>query len=143
MKNKKTFSLVLAVIGTVLLCLPVVAMLVFGVLHWINAGKPMFDFLLPGEAFPLVLIGFGLLLWAALREKLMVKPIAWTFGAGMAGFVISQLIAVVSGLASGRIEPYGFWFVVVIGIFIIYDLAVIWLGVLGVRLAKAIRLKTN
>jgi hypothetical protein len=136
MKNNKKLSQVLAIIGTALVWLPVAAMLVFGVLHWARAGEPMFDFFLPAEALPLVLVGFGLLLWAALREKFLVKAISLTFGIGIAGLVLSQSAALLSGLADGSIGPSGFWFVLVIGIFSIYDLAVIWLGVLGVRLTQ-------
>lgn len=131
MKGKKLFSLVLAILGTLLAWLPGGAVLLFDVFQWVRSGTARVDYLLPAEAFPVILAGFILMLWVALREKLMVKPLAWTFGAAIAAVLIGMLVAKLSGLADGLIEPQGFWWSVMLGMILLYDLAVTVLGFMG------------
>ncbi len=47
-----------------------------------------------------------------------------------------QVIASVSGLASGEIEPQGIWWMLVLASLALYDLAVILIGVGGVLLIR-------
>src|SRR4030042_3795402 len=97
----------LALIGLIFLWLPLVAPVIFSLRYFRGSGKFMLDYLIPFEIFPLVLLGSGLLIWAAIRSKLRIKHISWGFAAAVALLVVGLVLAQVSGLASGRIEPDG------------------------------------
>jgi hypothetical protein len=128
----------LATIGTVLLWLPIAAMVFFSIAHLIGTGRFLMDYLMPGELFFVVAAGALLLLWAAIRAKSHIKPVVWGMAVGLAGLVISQGLAMLTGLASGEREATGWPLVLVLGIYIIYILAEIFLGVVGIRLARKI-----
>jgi hypothetical protein len=136
MEKRDGFTKFLAIAGTVLTVLPVLAPVLFGVMALIGRGRFLFDYLMPAELFFLVLIGGGLLLWAALRARAQRKIVLWSLSGAVALLVISQLVAVVSGLASGKIDPEGFWFVLVIAMLILYIAAVIALAVGGILLVR-------
>ncbi len=59
----------------------------------------LFDYLMPSELFPLA--GGLLLLWAALRARTGVGRVAWSLGIAVGALAGSQVLAVVTGLASG------------------------------------------
>lgn len=136
MEKRDGFTKFLAIAGTVLTVFPVLAPVLFGVMALIGRGRFLFDYLMPAELFFLVLIGGGLLLWAALRARAQRKIVLWSLGGAVALLVVSQLVAVVSGLASGKIDPEGFWFVLVIAMLILYIAAVIALAVGGILLVR-------
>jgi hypothetical protein len=69
MAKKSVFTRVLAVIGTVLVWFPILAMILTGVVGSVARGKLMMDYLMPAELFPSILIGGALLIWAAVRAK--------------------------------------------------------------------------
>jgi len=81
-----------------------------------------------------VLAGEALLLWAALRSKILHKPVIWGCILAVALLVLSQGLAVVTGLASGANEFAGWRAALVSGLLILYDLAVLFLAITGVRL---------
>ncbi|MHC1740159.1 MAG: hypothetical protein AB9897_03495 [Anaerolineaceae bacterium] len=134
MANKSVFSKVLATVGAVLVWLPVLAPLVFALMSFFSDGIFRFDYLMPAELFPMILVGAGLLLWAAIRARAFIKPIAWALGSTIALLLISQGVAVATGLASGRIEAAGWPWALTMSLFIGFLLAVLALGVLGVLL---------
>ncbi len=80
MQNKNAFTKFLAILGTILAWLPVVAPLFFGIVVLIRAGLFRFDYLMPAEGALLVLGGGLLLLWAALRARTLRALIGWTLG---------------------------------------------------------------
>ncbi len=96
----------------------------------------MIDYLIPAELFPLVILGSGLLIWAAIRAKSRVKRIGWSFGVAVGLLVLSQVLAVVSGLASGRIEASGIWWVLVITLLAAFIMAVVAIGGGGILLLR-------
>ena len=98
---------------------------------------------MPFELFPLILLGSGLLIWAATRGKARLRPICWSFGAAAALLVISQVLAVVSGLASGRIEPTGFWWTIVLILLAASAAALLTLAVGGILLLKDLTKKDH
>lgn len=124
----------LAVVGTTLVWFPVLAPVLLAVISWIVDGRFRFDYLMPGELFLLVLVGGVLLVWAALRAHARQKLIGWSLGGAVVLLVGSQALAVVTGLASGAIEPTGLWWTLVIILFAAYVLALIALGVGGALL---------
>ena len=136
MDKNPLLTKVLAIIGTVLLWLPLAVMVVLTIVHVSRSGRFMMDYLIPGELFFVVAVGTLLLLWAAIRAKSHLKPVVWGMAVGLAGLVISQGLAMLTGLASGEREAAGWPLALVLGIYIIYVLAEIFLGVIGIRLAR-------
>ena len=134
LKKKYNLTRILVIMGTVLVWLPIAAPLLLGLLYSLRSGRLLIDFLMPAELFPVVLLGSGLLLWAALRVRAYHKLIGWALGIGIAALVGSQAIAEVTGLASGDIEQTGWQFVLVLSIFSLYDLCVVIIGVGGILL---------
>jgi hypothetical protein len=136
MGNKDIFTRTLAAAGTVLVWLPVLAPIVFSAGLLIRAGILRVDYLMPAELFPLALLGGGLLLWAALRARSRRGLI----GGSLAGAVIlpvaGQVIASLTGLASGRTEPDGWQWALVLAARALYVVALVVLGVGGVLLLR-------
>ncbi|MEI6310448.1 MAG: hypothetical protein WCP58_12495 [bacterium] len=136
MEKKDVLTKVLAVIGTVLAWFPIVATIVLSVAGSIRSHNFRFDYLLPLELFPVALVGGGALLWAALRTRLRRGLIGWGFGI-LAGMLIGgQVLAEISGLASGQREPTGWiWTLLLVSIGI-YWLALVELGISGILLLR-------
>ncbi|MBA4384039.1 MAG: hypothetical protein C0410_04830 [Anaerolinea sp.] len=141
MDKKNWLTKTFAIVGTVLVTIPVIAPLVFSISRLISIGKFQIDYLMPAELGLAVLIGAGLLLWAALRSKIYLKWIAWSLGSAIILIIGSQAFAGITGLASGRTDAIGWQFWVVLGGIIGYDLAVIALSVGGILLCKHLFLK--
>ncbi len=95
-----------------------------------------FDFLMPAEFFPLVLIGGVLLFWAARRAHAQQKFIGWSLAVVVGFLFICQGLAVVTGLASGETEPAGWPLFAVLGTLIVYILGVVGIGVGGIFLLR-------
>lgn len=134
MKKINWLTKTLAVVGTILVTVPVLAPIIFSIIHLISAGRFLLDFLMPAELGIVVFIGAGLLLWAAIRSRLCLKWIAWSTGIAIVLLFGSQGLAMVTGLASGRIEASGWQWVTVLALMIGYDVAVIGLVVGGIIL---------
>jgi len=126
----------LAIAGTVLVWIPLVLPIVFGLALYSRARLFRVDYLMPAELFPIVAIGACLLLWAALRARSRRRPIGWGIGIAIAALIGSQALAVVTGLASGETEPVGIWWALVIGLYALYPLALILIGVGGLLLLR-------
>jgi len=138
MEKQNVFSRILAVAGTALAWLPILAPVLFSVIAGVSHRVFRFDYLMPAELFPLALAGGGLLLWAALRARSQVRLIGWGLGLAAGLLVAGQALAVVTGLASGESEPAGLWWMLVLGSLIVYSLAVVAIGVGGLRLLRVL-----
>lgn len=136
MEKKGVFTKILAVIGTVLVWFPIAAPMIFSLILLISRQVFRFDYLMPAELFPAVFVGGGLLIWAALRARSRVKLICWSLGIAAGLLVGSQGLAVVTGLASGKIEPTGWWWILVLTMLVIYILALICIGIGGILLLR-------
>jgi hypothetical protein len=77
-----------------------------------------------------------LLLWAAIRAHSRRAVIGGGLGAAVGLLVAGQVLAVVTGLASGAAEPTGWRWALVVGSLIAYILALIAVGVGGILLLK-------
>jgi hypothetical protein len=128
----------LAVVGTTLVWLPLLAPVLFSALLLISAGRFLSDFLMPAELFPVGLPGAVLLFWAAVRARSRVRLIGWSLGIAVALHVGGQMLAEVTGLASGAREAAGLWFVVVLGCIAGYALALLAVGLGGIALLRAL-----
>lgn len=138
MQKKTILTKILAVMGCVLAWLPLAAPVFFSVAHLAQGGPFHFDYLMPAELFPAALLGGLLLLVVSLRMHQHVRVIAWGLGSMLALLVGSQALAVVSGLASGRIDASGPWFVLVLTMLGGYILALVVVAVTGIRLARGL-----
>ncbi len=138
MGKKTTLTKILAILGTVLAWLPILAPVLFSAARFIQARRFRFDYLMPAELFPLFLAGGLLLLWAATRAHSQRGIIGWSFGAAIALLFSGQALAVVTGLASGEIEPPGLWFAIVSGSVFAYALAIVIMGIGGILLLRDI-----
>lgn len=135
MKKNILAAKITAIAGSVLLLLPIVFMLGTSVLGSIMRGSFLMDFLLPAELGLVVLFGALLLLAGAILARRQIVVVAVTFGLMIFTLVGSQLLAVVSGLANGDMEPAGPLFLTVIGAMILYDIFTLLLGIIGMRLS--------
>ena len=136
MKTQNSSTKLLAIGGTILVWLPVLAPIFFSFASLMNDGIFRFDYLMPAEFFPLALLGGVLLVWVANRTHNCQKLIGWSLGLATGLLVGGQILAVMTGLASGETEPGGVWWFVVLGSLLIYSLAVIALGVGGVLVLR-------
>lgn len=137
--RRRRWALVLAIMGTVLVWLPIVAPLVLGLGMWIGRGRLLVDYLMPGELFALILAGGLLLLTAALVQRHRQLVVALLLGGSVALLVGSQGIAVATGLASGRNEATGWRLVAVMVPYALFVAAAVGLGVLGIRMVGELR----
>lgn len=137
MGNKSSIQKYLAVTGTVLVWLPLLAPVLFSVLGLITRGEFHLDFLMPAELFPLVLVGGVLLIAVLMWRRMRGSLIGWSFGIAILALVGGQVLALVTGLASSAVQG-GWELAVVIASLVIYTLAVIALGVGGIRLARSL-----
>ena len=136
MEKKGVLSKVLAIVGTVLVWLPILAPVLLSVVLVITEREFRFDYLMPAELFPATLVGGGLLIWAALRAHSRRRLIGWGLGIAVGLLVGGQVLAVVTGLASGETEPTGWWWALVLASIVVYSLALVVVGVGGVLLLR-------
>jgi hypothetical protein len=128
--HKDVLTKILAVAGTVLVWVPILAPVLLSVFTLLTHSVFHFDFLMPGELFPVVIVGGGLLVWAAQRACSRRKQIGWSLGIAVGTLVGSQALAIITRVASGATESDAV-LGVVIAVFSVYILAVIATGVGG------------
>ena len=134
MEKRGVLTKILAVVGSVLVWIPILAPVLFSVARFIQARRFLFDYLMPAELFPAALIGGGLLVWAAMRAGSRQRLIGWSLGVAGAFLVASMALAALTGLASGETEPAGLWWALVLASLIVYSLAILAIGVGGLLL---------
>lgn len=103
MDKRDTLARILAIAGTALIWLNLLAPLVLGLLSLIFWQRFRFDFLMPAELFMLGLLGRLLLLWIALRARHLRAEVTWSLGVAVAALVGTRGIAVITGF--GRRRP--------------------------------------
>jgi hypothetical protein len=130
MQKNGAFSKILAVIGTVLVWLPLLAPLALGLVSLGASGIYRLDYLMPAELSFVVFAGGALLLWAAIRARAQRRIIAW--GLGIAAVSLITLISF-NDVIPGSLE----W-AVVIGLLIVYVLSIVGMGVGGVLLWRGL-----
>jgi len=138
MEKKDVFTKVLAVAGTVLVWIPILFAIITAVIGTIRDRVLRFDFLMPAELFPVALVGALLLLWAAQRARSQRKLIRWGLVAMVVFLFGGQAIAIVSGLASGAVEPTGWPWALAISSIALYTLALIEGCIAGVLLVREV-----
>ena len=136
MDDKSIFTKSLALVGTIIVWIPILFTVITSVIGTIYSRRLLFDFLMPAELFLIALVGALLLLCAARRARSYQKLIGWGLVAAIVFLVSSQGIAIATGLASGAIEPTGWPWAVVISSIAFYSFALIEIGIAGVLLVK-------
>jgi hypothetical protein len=136
MEKKNGFTKALAIVGTVLAWLPILAPVVFSAIALGVEGIFRLDYLMPAELFPVGLAGAVLLLWAGWRARTQWKLIGLGLGIAIIMLVGGQALAVVTGLASGAIEPTGWQWALVLASLGIFTLGLIVVGVGGILLLR-------
>jgi len=134
MEKKGVLTKILAIVGTVLVWFPILAPIVISAVVTTRSHRFRFDYLMPAELFPFALVGAGLLIWAALRARSRRGLIGWGFGIAAGLLIVGQVLAVVTGLASGETEPTGWRWAAVLTSLVVYSLAIVVTGVGGVLL---------
>ncbi|MGA9398380.1 MAG: hypothetical protein WBV22_09000 [Anaerolineaceae bacterium] len=147
MKKTDTLTKVLAVVGTVLVWFPILVPVILTLSSFVTRHIFRFDYLMPAELFLFALAGGGLLVWAAFRVRIYRRIIGWSLGTAIGMLVGGQVLAVLTGLASGENESIGWRWIFVLGSLGIFSLALVVLGVGGVLLVhdlfKPSRLPTS
>ncbi len=136
MEKTNILTKILAIIGTVLIWLPILAPLFFSAVRFVQARRFLLDYLMPAELILLVLVGGGLLIGVAMRVHSHQALIGGGLGAAIMLLGGGQGIAIATGLASGKIEPAGWPWTVVLASLAAYALAVIVVGVGGLLLTR-------
>ena len=136
MEKKGILTKVLAMVGTVLVWLPILTTVLISIAGSFGDRGFRFDYMMPAELFPIAIAGGGLLLWAALRARSRRILIGGGLGAIVLLLVGSQALAVASGLASGETAPAGWVWILVVASIIVYSLALIETGAAGVLLVR-------
>ena len=136
MEKKGILTKILAIVGTVLVWFPILAPVLLSVAAITKERMFRFDYLMPAELFPVALVGGGLLIWAALRARSRQRLIGWGFGIAVGLLIGGQVLAVVTGLASGETEPTGWPWALVLGSLGGYSLSLLVIGIGGVLLVR-------
>jgi len=136
MENKGILTKILAIVGILLVWFPILGPILLSIAVLISEHAFRFDYLMPAELFPAGLAGGGLLLWAALRARSRRRLIGWGLGIAVGLLVGGQVLAVLTGLASGAAEPAGWWWALVFASLVLYSLALVAMGVGGVLLLR-------
>jgi hypothetical protein len=135
MEKKDLFTKILAIAGFVLVWFTILAPLVLSIISLVSGGGFRFDYLMPAELFMVALVGGLLLLWASLRSRLFMKWLHWAFGIAFVTLLGGTTLAKVTGLADGKSGSEG-WLPVAIGLIVVYDLALVALGVGGWNMCR-------
>jgi hypothetical protein len=136
MIRKDGLTKLLALAGTLLVWFPILTPFLLSLTVLVRARMLRLDWLMPAELFPAALLGGGMLLYAAARARSRLRAIGWRLGLAIGLLVGSQVLADVSGLASGRTSPASLWGVLVVACLAGYALAVVAMGVGGIRLLR-------
>ncbi len=136
MNNRGTFGKILATAGTILVWLPILAPTLMTIIRLLQQGGFNFDYLMPAELFLLALVGGGSLILVARRSGLRWRLVGWGLGiaAGMLG--AGQLVAIVTGLASGEAQAAGWPLALVRATIYIYILALVVTGIGAILLLR-------
>ena len=135
-ENKDTRTKILAITGTLFAWFPIGFTIVTSVIGTISDRTLRFDYLLPAELSPVALIGAILLLWAARRAGSRKKLIGWGLASAAIFLIGGQAIAMVTGLASGEVEPTGMPLVLVVSSLVLYSLTLIEIAIAGLFLLR-------
>jgi hypothetical protein len=138
-RTKDLVTKLLATVGTAMIWFPILAPLILSAASLARDHVLRFDYLMPAELFPAVLLGGVLLLWSTLCPRLRRILIGGGLAAATGSLAGPQALAVISGLASGRIGPHGWWWGLGLSLLACHVLAVAIVGTGGLLPLKDLR----
>lgn len=138
MGKRGLFSKILVVIGAIFVWLPLVAPVLFSIIFLTRTGFFRIDYLMPFELFGFALTGGLLLTWVSTRSGEGWKKAAMPLGISTLLLILSQGLAVLTGIASGERAAEGIWMWLIVILLIGSGIAMIWLGITGIRLIRAV-----
>ena len=138
MGKHDALSKTLAVAGTVLVALPLIAPLVFSVRFLGRPGGFRIDYLMPFEIYPVTLVGVALLIWVAFRARERKREVGWAVGGMFAGILLAAAAAKITGIADSveRLETWRYALTAALGGLSL--LAQVALVVIGWLLARGV-----
>lgn len=143
MNEKNTLTKILAITGSLMVWFDILLPFVFCVGAFIGDRVFRFDYMLPAEIFPVPWIGGLLLWWAALRTQSNHRIIGWGLLSAVVVLVGGQAVVVITGLASGAIPPEGIPWMIVMASLFLFILALIVVGVGGIRLLRCLFMRRS
>lgn len=143
MEKKDNLTKFLAVAGTILVWIPFLAPVFFSIVFLVRTARFHFDYLMPAELSLVALAGALLLIWASTRAKMRLKIILWGLILAILSLALSQILAVVTGLAHGATEPTGWQWVMVVALLVVYILSIIVIGIGGILLLRDLYKKSS
>ncbi len=139
MKNSEDrLTKALALSGTVFLWFPTLFTLLTSIIGSARSRMFRLDYLMPAELFPAAFVGALITVWAAFRAQAYKVPIVVSAALMAVNFGLLLLIPVATGLASGTIKPQGWPWALTILSLILYLVAMLATGVLGVMVNRAL-----
>jgi hypothetical protein len=130
------FPRLLALFGLVLAWIPLLAPIFLSAIRLFTAHRFQLDYLMPAELFPFAWAGGALLIWAAFRARRWIGQISASVAASVFLFFAVNGIAITTGLASGRTEPTGFPYILVLTCLALFSLALLAAGVYAFLLLR-------
>lgn len=136
LKKNDILTKILVIVGNILLWTPLILPFVFFIAALVQRGRFLLDILMPAELFPAVFLGSLLLFWVSLRVKKRRAFIG--FGAGFAALMLisAQAVASVSVIPAGETHIAGGVKLLALTMIVIFDLALVFVGVNGLKLLK-------
>ncbi len=139
MKRNDALVRSLALVGTTLVALPLLAPIVLGLASMGRFGSLRIDYLMPFEAYPVTLVGVLLVVAASLWARSRRAATAITVGVMFGGIVLGSVAAQLTGIADS-VETLDTWRYVLTGglagISLLAQCALVVLGILMVRDAR-------
>ena len=126
----------LAIVGTLLVVLPLVAPLALSLRSIGRPGGYRLDYLMPFEVYPVTLVGMLMIVWASFRARLHKRAVGITIAVMLGALVLAGVAAQVTGIAQS-VEQLETWrYVLTAGLGVVSILAQIALAVVGGMLVK-------
>ena len=126
MNKRDALSKILTTVGILMVWVPILAPVFLGFISLGTNGIYRFDYLMPAELGLVIFIGGVMLFWVAIRAKSQRGIIAWGLGIAIGAITLLNTF--------GDVEPGSLRWAIVVGLLIIYSLAIVVLGVGGVLL---------
>jgi hypothetical protein len=136
MVKHSALTRILGIIGTLLVWFPILAPILLSATLFIQERILRFDYLMPAELFPAFFAGGCLLIWATLRARSRRIVIGGGLAVAVGLLVGAQVLAVVTGLASGETEPAGWPWALALASIAGYSMSVVVVGVGGLLLLR-------
>ena len=133
--NSKILPIVL-IIGVILLWGPVAFSILATVVHFfVSSGQFVFDFLIPLEVFPVIVLGELFISNYCAKKGFPWKFLIFLTISTVASYFLISIVATVSGLSSGTngISDVPYAFAGMILLVVLYWVSFVWIGVKGAK----------